>query len=209
MMPVTPWYAWASPKAKCTAIRLMIQAPCVGWKRSAHCIFDSETIERLRHIFSKVCTDFAAVLVQLDGESDHVHLVVNYPPKVSVSSLVNSLKGVSSYVLRRQLPRAGKYYWKNVLWSPSYFAASCGGARSTSSNATSSSRPHRHSRGLPWPEVRGLRHSPGVKASLRCVEQVVRRIRHAHFLPRAPGVATRGRRFPTLGVEPLNRCRTR
>jgi len=106
----------------------MIQAPCVRWKRSAHCIFDSETIERLRHIFSKVCTDFAAVLVQLDGESDHVHLVVNYPPKVSVSSLVNSLKGVSSYVLRRQLPRAGKYYWKNVLRSPSYFAASCGGA---------------------------------------------------------------------------------
>jgi putative transposase len=68
------------------------------------------------------------VLVELDGESNHVHLLVNYPPKVSVSSLVNSLKGVSSYVLRRQLPRIAKCYWKNVLWSPSYFAASCGGA---------------------------------------------------------------------------------
>jgi len=66
--------------------------------------------------------------VQLDGASNHVHLLVNYPPKVSVSSLVNSLKGVSSYVLRRQLPRFAKCYWKNVLWSPSYFAASCGGA---------------------------------------------------------------------------------
>jgi putative transposase len=50
------------------------------------------------------------------------------PPKVSVSSLVNSLKGVSSYVLRRQMPRIAQCYWKNVLWSPSYFAASCGGA---------------------------------------------------------------------------------
>jgi REP element-mobilizing transposase RayT len=39
------------------------------------------------------------VLVQMDGENNHVHLLVNYPPKVSVSSLVNSLKGVSSYVL--------------------------------------------------------------------------------------------------------------
>ncbi len=66
--------------------------------------------------------------MQLDGEGNHVHLLVNYPPKVSVSSLVNSLKGVSSYVLRRQLPRIAKCYWKNVLWSPSYFAASCGGA---------------------------------------------------------------------------------
>jgi putative transposase len=92
------------------------------------CILDGEAIEKLRHIFSKVCTDFEALLVQMDGESNHVHLLVNYPPKVSVSSLVNSLKGVSSYVLRRQLPRIAKCYWKNVLWSPSYFAASCGGA---------------------------------------------------------------------------------
>jgi len=92
------------------------------------CLLDGQAIERLRLIFSKVCSDFAAVLVQLDGEGNHVHLLVNYPPKVSVSSLVNSLKGVSSYVLRRQLPRIAKCYWKNVLWSPSYFAASCGGA---------------------------------------------------------------------------------
>ena len=91
------------------------------------CRFDGEAIETLRQIFSKVCTDFEATLVQLDGESNHVHLLVNYPPRVSVSSLVNSLKGVSSYVLRRQLPRLAKYYSKNVLWSPSYFAASCGG----------------------------------------------------------------------------------
>ena len=92
------------------------------------CMLDGEAMERLRHIFFKVCTDFEAVLVQMEGESNHVHLLVTYPPKVSVSWLVNSLKGVSSYVLRRQLPRFAKCYWKNVLWSPSYFAASCGGA---------------------------------------------------------------------------------
>ena len=37
------------------------------------CLLDGQAIERLRHIFSKVCTDFEAVLVQLDGESNHVH----------------------------------------------------------------------------------------------------------------------------------------
>jgi len=60
--------------------------------------------------------------VQMDGEGNPVHLLVNYPPKVSVSSLVKS------YVLRPQLPRITNCYWNNVLWSPSYFAASCGGA---------------------------------------------------------------------------------
>jgi len=57
-----------------------------------------------------------------------VHLLIEYPPKISISSLVNSLKGVSSRLLRRQRPDIVKRYWKNVLWSPSYFAASCGGA---------------------------------------------------------------------------------
>jgi putative transposase len=51
-----------------------------------------------------------------------------YPPKLAISNLVNSLKGVSSRLLRKHLPGLAKYYWKGVLWSPSYFAASCGGA---------------------------------------------------------------------------------
>ncbi len=92
------------------------------------CIFDGRSHRAIETYLSKVCADFESQLVQMDGESNHLHLLVNYPPKVSVSSLVNSLKGASSYVLRRQLPRIAKCYWKNVLWSPSYFAASCGGA---------------------------------------------------------------------------------
>jgi len=45
-----------------------------------------------------------------------------------VHLLVNSLKGVSSRLLRKQFPELEKRYQKNVLWSRSYFAASCGGA---------------------------------------------------------------------------------
>jgi putative transposase len=50
-------------------------------------LLDGAAIERLRHIFAKVCTDFEAVLVHMDVESDHLHLLVNYPPKVSARSL--------------------------------------------------------------------------------------------------------------------------
>lgn len=91
-------------------------------------VFDAEAIATLRGIFAKVCTDFEAVLIEMDGESGHVHLLVEYPPKVAVSALVNSLKGVSSRLLRQERPDLQRRYWKGVLWSPSYFAASCGGA---------------------------------------------------------------------------------
>lgn len=82
----------------------------------------------MRAIFEKVCADFEAELVEFDGEDDHVHLLVNYPPKVGLSSLVNSLKGVASRRLRQMHPALVRRYWRGVLWSPSYFAASCGGA---------------------------------------------------------------------------------
>ena len=75
-------------------------------------VFTKEILEDLRPIFASVCTDFEAELVEFDGEDDHVHLMVNYPPKVSVSNLVNSLKGVSSHMIRKKnCPSIRKKLW--------------------------------------------------------------------------------------------------
>ena len=65
-------------------------------------VFDAQAIDVLRGIFADVCSDAHATRVQTDGEDDHVHLLVEHPPKVVVASLVNSLKGVSSSRLLRQ-----------------------------------------------------------------------------------------------------------
>lgn len=92
-------------------------------------VFTKEVLKHLNIIFDAVCKDFGTELIEYDGEDDHVHLLVNYPPKVQLSKLVNSLKGVSSRLLRKQnYPSIQKKLWGNALWSPSYFAASCGGA---------------------------------------------------------------------------------
>jgi putative transposase len=63
--------------------------------------------------------------IRLNGESDHVHLLIEYPPKLSISQIVNSLKGVSSRMLRKEFGLAPH---QEHLWSPSYFCVSCGGA---------------------------------------------------------------------------------
>ena len=92
-------------------------------------VFTKQILDELHPIFSSICKDFAANLVEFNGEEDHVHLLVNYPPKVAVSKLVNSLKGASSYLLRKKnYPSIRNKLWGNALWSPSYFAGSCGGA---------------------------------------------------------------------------------
>ena len=92
-------------------------------------VFTKEILDDLRPMFASVCADFESELVEFDGEDDHVHLLVNYPPKVSVSNLVNSLKGVSSRMIRKKnYPSIRNKLWGGALWSPSYFAGSCGGA---------------------------------------------------------------------------------
>jgi len=91
-------------------------------------VFSKEILGHMEQIFKDICNGFEAELIEFNGEEDHVHLLINYPPKMTVSKLVNSLKGVSSRKLRQQFPSFQDRYWKGVLWSPSYFASSCGGA---------------------------------------------------------------------------------
>lgn len=92
-------------------------------------VFTKQILEDLRTIFIDVCSDFEADLIEFEGEGDHVHLLVNYPPKVAISKLVNSLKGVSSRLIRKkQYPSIQRALWGDHLWSPSYFAGACGGA---------------------------------------------------------------------------------
>ena len=85
----------------------------------------------MKLIFQKISQDFETTLIEFEGERDHVHLLVNYPPKISISKLVNSLKGISSCRLRQEYHEIHRYYWKGGLWSPSYFVGSCGAPLST------------------------------------------------------------------------------
>jgi putative transposase len=95
-------------------------------------VFGAAHLRRLEEIFRSVCTDFEVALKEFNGEPDHVHLLVNYPPKVCLCELVNSLKGVSSRLIKREFP-AISTFWSvkkshGALWSASYFAGSVGGA---------------------------------------------------------------------------------
>lgn len=92
-------------------------------------VFDDEMLTRCEEITCKVCENFEAELKEFNGERDHVHLLVHYPPKVAVSKLANSLKGVLARRIRQEFTgRTNRAIMHEHLWSPSYFSASCGGA---------------------------------------------------------------------------------
>ena len=70
-----------------------------------------------------VCASFECALLSFtcpDGST--VTMGVAFPPKVALAKLVNSLKGVSSRLLRREFPELGAYCQGARLWSASYYA---------------------------------------------------------------------------------------
>jgi len=107
----------------------VLHAHLVFVTKFRHRVFTGTHLERMEQIMRDVCADFEADLVEFNGEDDHVHLLVRYPPKVAISKLVNSLKGVSARLLRKEFTgHMNRHIMHGHLWSPSYFAASCGGA---------------------------------------------------------------------------------
>jgi putative transposase len=94
--------------------RLTVHLVCVTKYRRK--VFDTAALEWLQRHFAKVCEAMECELLACDGEADHLHAVIEYPPKVSVSVLVNALKGTSNRLLRKERPDIAGRYYDGVLW---------------------------------------------------------------------------------------------
>lgn len=103
---------------------LKVHLVCVTKYRNE--VFSNQEIGLLESAFRNVAEKMDFQILEFNGEEEHIHALVEYPPKLSVSKIVNALKGVSS----RRYRQAGfkKPHGKAALWSPSYFAVSVGGA---------------------------------------------------------------------------------
>jgi putative transposase len=102
---------------------LKIHLVCVTKYRKS--VFDDNGLKLIEQSFREVAASMNFNILEFNGETNHVHALIEYPPKLSISQITNSLKGVSS----RKYGQAGyKKPHKEALWSPSYFAISVGGA---------------------------------------------------------------------------------
>ncbi|MEV5497797.1 IS200/IS605 family transposase [Nonomuraea fuscirosea] len=107
----------------------LLHAHLVFVTKLRHQVFTDTHLTRMEEITRDVCADFETELTEFNGADNHVHLLVNFPPKVTLSKLVNSLKGVTSRRMRQEFPDLATHYYRtSKLWSGSYFAGSVAGA---------------------------------------------------------------------------------
>ncbi len=80
---------------------------------------------RLKQIIGEVVGEFGGMVIEVETMPDHVHLLVELPPQVAVSKLVQILKGRSSRHLRQEFPHLARM---KCLWAPSWLVSTVGGA---------------------------------------------------------------------------------
>jgi len=103
-----------------------LQAHLVFITKYRRKVLTQESSRLIEESFQSVAKKMDFEVLEFNGETDHIHLLIAYPPKWSISQIVNALKGVSSRKYgQAKLP---KPYGKTALWSPSYFVSSVGGA---------------------------------------------------------------------------------
>jgi putative transposase len=92
-------------------------------------VINAAILQRMQEMFMQVCKTMDCELLEFSGEADHVHLLVDFHPKQSISAVAGSLKTSVSRMVRKEFADdIKKFYSKPVFWAGSYYVASSGGA---------------------------------------------------------------------------------
>ena len=82
--------------------------------------------ERVRELIRGICKEHDVEIIRGHVSQDHVHLFVSVPPHLSISKLVQYLKGKSSYKMLQENKQLSKMFWGRHLWGRGYFVATSG-----------------------------------------------------------------------------------
>ncbi len=81
---------------------------------------------RVRELIRQVCQQHNVNILKGHVSKDHVHILVSAPPHLSVSQMMQKIKGRSSYKIQLEFPRLRKRYWGQHIQARGYFAVTVG-----------------------------------------------------------------------------------
>ncbi len=82
--------------------------------------------ERTRELIREICKSNEVEILKGHVSNDHIHLFVSVPPKLSVSKLMQYLKGKTSHKMLFEFKHLQRQFWGKHIWARGYFAVSSG-----------------------------------------------------------------------------------
>lgn len=118
-------YRRSSHSKNCLIIHVIF---VVKYRKSILTIFGDEVKQLIRDISKEADLN----ILEIEVDKDHIHVLIKYPPRLSVSSIVKQLKQLTTHRVWRTKGNRDilrKCFWKeNTFWSDGYFVASIGNA---------------------------------------------------------------------------------
>ena len=113
------------------------------YRRSSHSVYDIKyhivwitkyrkpvlkgvLAERARELIREICRAHDVEIIKGHVSKDHVHLFISVPPDISVSKLIQRIKGKSAYKLMQEFKVLNRQFWGRHMWARGYFVASSG-----------------------------------------------------------------------------------
>jgi putative transposase len=89
-------------------------------------VLAGEAATRVRDLIREICGDHDIKIMKGHVSKDHVHLLVSIPPQVTISRMVQWLKGKTAHKIVLEFPHIKKQYWGQHMWARGYFCCSTG-----------------------------------------------------------------------------------
>ena len=93
---------------------------CVKYR---HKILDTIRENKLKEILNKIAEDNQFSILLINGDLDHIHLLIECSPQHYIPDIMKALKGVSARLMMKQYPQLKRKLWGGHMWNPSYFIA--------------------------------------------------------------------------------------
>jgi putative transposase len=114
-----------------------------NYRKSSHTVYDikyhivwitkyrkqilrADIAHRVRELTREICRAYDVEIMKGNISRDHVHIFVSVPPHISVSQLVQSIKGKTSRKLLTEFKSLSRAFWGRHIWARGYFVASSG-----------------------------------------------------------------------------------
>ena len=89
-------------------------------------VLQGDIQKRVREIIRRICSENGVDIISGVVSSDHVHIFISLPPKLSMSNFMQKVKGRSSLLIQREFPVLKKRYWGRHFWGRGYFSTTNG-----------------------------------------------------------------------------------
>jgi putative transposase len=103
-----------------------IHLPIVWITKYRHKVLRGEVAQRVRALVREACQKAGVDILQGHISPDPVHVMVSMPPQVTISRLIQRMKGKSAYRLRAEFPQLRKRFWGRHVWARGYCCRSSG-----------------------------------------------------------------------------------